>query len=418
MEKKENWKNSTLNECLELIIDHRGITPKKKGGDWSEKGIPTLSAMNINSGKLVRPEEIRFVDKEMFEKWMPQKLKQGDVILTSEAPLGEAYYVENPNYCLGQRLFGLRTKKHILNSIFFYYFLISKKGQDSLNKRATGSTAKGIRQKELVKIIITLPTIHEQQKIASILSNVSKLIIQYDHTVQTTKKIKSGLTQKLLTKGIGHKKFKKVKWYFRKEIEIPEEWTIKIFSDISHEILDGEHISPKFTQNGIPYLSSQHIKNEIQFHNCKYVDSLTYSEIVKRINPEYDDILLTVKGTIGNCKRIDIYDEFCFDRNVGLIKPINDTINSIFLEKILQFSFIQNQILFLIDNNVIPLLYLNRIKKIKIILPSLSEQQKIAEILSRIDEKISEFESKKSNLENLKKGLMQKLLTGKMRVKI
>src|SRR5438309_1125291 len=107
------WKIATMKEVLELIIDHRGITPKKLGGDWSESGIPTISAMNINSGHLVRPEEIRYVDLQMYEKWMPEKLLIGDVILTSEAPLGEAYYVEDENYCLGQRLFGLRSQKEL-----------------------------------------------------------------------------------------------------------------------------------------------------------------------------------------------------------------------------------------------------------------------------------------------------------------
>ena len=76
--------------------------------------------MNINSGKLVRPEEIRFVDNELFEKWMPEKLKKGDIILTSEAPLGELYFLENGNYCLSQRLFALFIV--LCGSIKFFFF--------------------------------------------------------------------------------------------------------------------------------------------------------------------------------------------------------------------------------------------------------------------------------------------------------
>ena len=195
----EEWEVRSLDEILELVIDHRGLTPKKLNSNWSESGIPAISAMNINSGKLVRPEEIRFVDNELFEKWMPEKLKKGDIILTSEAPLGELYFLENGNYCLSQRLFALRGKENSISSKFLFFYLYSTSGQNSLIQKATGTTVKGIRQVELIKIKILLPPLPEQQKIASILSNVDTIIQSKEQYKEKLQRLKKSLMQKLLT---------------------------------------------------------------------------------------------------------------------------------------------------------------------------------------------------------------------------
>ena len=79
--------------------------------------------------------------------------------------------------------------------------------------------------------LFLLPTLPEQQKIANILSNVDNLIESTEKVITHSKKVKTGLMQKLLTRGIGHVKFKKVPWLFGKEIEIPEEWKITTLKD-------------------------------------------------------------------------------------------------------------------------------------------------------------------------------------------
>lgn len=198
---------------------------------------------------------------------------------------------------------------------------------------------------------------------------------------------------------------------------IPKDWDEPLpLSQCSSKILDGEHFSPKFTNSGIPYLSSQHIKSKISFDNCKYVSDKTYSKIIKRIHPEYDDILITVKGTIGFCKRIDIQEKFCMDRNVGLIKPIKKIVNSIFLENLMRSHIVQKQILSLLDSNVIPSLYLNNLRKIKIPVPSIPEQEKIAQVLFDIEEIIRRLDYLIEKKKNIKQGMVQELLIGKRRL--
>ena len=155
----EGWEVKTINETAELIIDHRGKTPKKLGGDWSESGYPAISAKNIKSGQLVRHDTIRFVDDELYEKWMKEPLKPGDIAMTSEAPLGELYYfAQKHDYLLSQRLYGLRANSENCSGSYLYFWLQTEQAWSDMEGRATGTTVVGIRQSELRKVNVLLPS--------------------------------------------------------------------------------------------------------------------------------------------------------------------------------------------------------------------------------------------------------------------
>lgn len=153
----DGWRVEKLDKLLELIIDYRGKTPKKLGMNWSENGIPALSAKTIKNGKIVRRDAMNFGSPELYKLWMKDELKKGDILLTSEAPLGEMYYInDDSKFILSQRLFALRVNEKI-TSEYLYDYLFSKYGQHQLNARASGSTVEGIRQSELRRIKIIVP---------------------------------------------------------------------------------------------------------------------------------------------------------------------------------------------------------------------------------------------------------------------
>jgi len=159
-----------LGDALELLIDHRGKTPKKLGGDWSEGGIPVYSAMHVKGGRLT-PGDARFVSEELYEKWMPVKLQAGDVLLTSEAPLGEVAYLDATRpACLGQRLFALRGRRDLLDGRYLFYLLQESETRHKVLNRASGTTVSGIRQAELVEVELTLPEVPQQRAIADVLA--------------------------------------------------------------------------------------------------------------------------------------------------------------------------------------------------------------------------------------------------------
>ncbi|MGD9684464.1 MAG: restriction endonuclease subunit S [Candidatus Obscuribacterales bacterium] len=158
------WRFARLDEAITEIIDHRGKTPRKLGGDWIESGVPVLSAKNVKAGRLTNRSEVRFISDEMFQRWMPQKVQAGDILLTSEGPLGETYFWSTSKpVCLGQRLFAIRANATIATPEYIYHWLNSTEGQNELHSRGTGTTVTGIRQSELRQCRILLPPITVQK---------------------------------------------------------------------------------------------------------------------------------------------------------------------------------------------------------------------------------------------------------------
>lgn len=156
-EADEEWEERTLDDCVELIIDHRGKTPKKLGYDWSESGIAAISAKNVKNGRLVRPETYKFVDEELYARWMKDELQRGDILMTSEAPLGELYFLNSDEkFVLSQRLYGIRAND-LTSPYFLYEYLKSSEGQNEISGRASGTTVFGIRQSELRKVAVPIP---------------------------------------------------------------------------------------------------------------------------------------------------------------------------------------------------------------------------------------------------------------------
>jgi type I restriction enzyme S subunit len=155
----KGWEILDIDKTTSLIIDHRGKTPKKLDGDWSDSGITVLSAKHVKDGCIVNREQLRFVDTELYNKWMKDELEEGDILLTSEGPMGEMYYLAfDEKYCLSQRLYALRANTDLVSSTFLYFWLLSPFAKSDMNGRATGTTVVGIRQSELRKVKVLTPS--------------------------------------------------------------------------------------------------------------------------------------------------------------------------------------------------------------------------------------------------------------------
>lgn len=162
----EGWEIEILNNVVSTILDHRGKTPLKLGGDWVNKGegVIAISAKHVKDGKLVKLEEANIVGYEMYEKWMSEKLKEGDIIMTSEAPLGEFYFILNDtNYCMSQRIFAIRADGIKVLPTYLYYELSKGNGYSQIIGKASGSTVFGIRQDELRKVNVLKPKLELQK---------------------------------------------------------------------------------------------------------------------------------------------------------------------------------------------------------------------------------------------------------------
>ena len=187
-----------MGDLLENIIDYRGKTPKKLGMDWGGN-IRALSALNVKMGFIDYDVDPHYGSEELYDVWMKDRVRKYDILFTMEAPLGNtALLPDNNKYILSQRVVALQTKP-LLQSIYLYQIIKSPRFQRTLELKSTGTTAKGISQKSLKKIPITLPVKEEQEKIAGFLGVVDERIGLLSREVEDTRAYKQGLLQQLFS---------------------------------------------------------------------------------------------------------------------------------------------------------------------------------------------------------------------------
>ena len=155
---------------MAAVIDYRGKTPTK-----TTFGIPLITAKVVKGGRIETPDE--FIAEQDYAPWMRRDIPEcGDVLVTTEAPLGEVAQLERERVALARRLICLRGKPGLLDNGFLKFVMQSERVQEQLRSRATGTTVLGIKQSELRKVLLPLPPIEEQHAIAHILGTLDEKI--------------------------------------------------------------------------------------------------------------------------------------------------------------------------------------------------------------------------------------------------
>jgi len=344
------------------------------------------------------------------------KLKENDVLIAKDGDVGRIGYVKKlpEPTTVNSHAVVVRVKKNTVNPEYLYWFMKFKPFQSYCIAFTSGTTVPLLTQKDLKNSLFPIPTQYEQQKIASILSNVDNLIQKFNLLIKSTKKLKTGLMQKLLTKGIGHTKFKKVKSLFGKYEEIPEDWIVNTINDIG-KIVTGSTPSTKISDYyGTEFLwaSPTDLSDDKNIEKTENMLSAKGFAISRKI-PARSVLFVCIGSTIGK---------------IGMsVKKMatNQQINSVICKNnnpdFLYYQLSANSIKIknMANQVAVPILNKTDFGTIKIQIPTdIDEQEKISIILSNVDSKILDYQSKKSSLEILKKGLMQKLLTGELRVRV
>jgi type I restriction enzyme S subunit len=339
---------SQLGSLIDTIIDYRGKTPKKLGGEWSSGGIPALSAKNIKQGKIVNPESIRYVDDALYKRWMKEEVKKGDLLMTSEAPLGETYYVKNDEkVLLSQRLFSIRTKAKELNSRFLYYYFNSKLGRHELLSRATGTTVGGIRQTALVKVLVRFPKDSEIQKeIAEVLGAYDDLIENNEKRIKALEEMAELLYTEWFVKFKfpGHEKIKLVD-SGTSYGKIPEGWEVKKLGEVANVVRGCSYTSEEIDDFAGEYyivnLKSFNRGGGFRFDGAKYYSgginenqNLTTGDIVVAVTDMTND-----RAVIARPARVpEIGGKITFSADVVKINS-NILSNSFLYELLSSYKF-------------------------------------------------------------------------------
>ncbi len=420
----KNWQKDNLENLLDILIDHRGITPKKLGGDWSASGIPALSAKNIKTGKIVNEQDIRFVSQKLYEKWMPEKLEDGDVLLTSEAPLGELYFLkEKKDYVLSQRLFALRTNRKKLNSRYLYYYLQGSIGHQELLRRLSGTAAEGIRQAELRKINVEFPEhILEQEKIASVIS-------AFDNKIEVNNKIAKNLEEMAQT--IFKEWFVKFKFPGYEKVEfvdselgrIPKRWEVKKIKDIAKINKGLSYSSTEIDgrSNGLPMINLANFLRGGGFNplgSKSYSGKYNQSHLVKP-----GDIIIAMtdltsnREVIGHPARVPFYSHW--DKILISLDACSVDTNELYIE-FLYYLMLRKDFSYKMASSAngtnVSHLSKSMIEDYIFVLPENSLIKKLQDFVGPIFNNVNKIEQENQKLAALRDLLLPKLMSGETRV--
>jgi type I restriction enzyme S subunit len=342
-------------------------------------------------------------------------LNKGDItIVMSDIPNGKAiakcFIVdEDEKYTLNQRIGSLTAKEGVDTK--FLYFVLNRNRYYLAFDNGVGQT--NLKKDEVTDCPIQFPPLPEQQKIAEILSTVDAKIEIIDQQISETQELKKGLMQQLLTKGIGHTEFKDSALG-----KIPKSWEVVKLKDVAEYVKDGTHGTHKEVEAGIPLLSAKDIRNG-KIHipdNCRKLSNDDFNSIHRNFKLMDGDVLLTVVGSIGRIAIIEGYkNNYTFQRSVGYVRFNNENY-PYFFKQFFQSEFFTKQLSLRSNASAQAGVYLGELSKIPIPVISYNEQKEIAEILTSFDDKLQVLSEKKTTYQELKQGLMQQLLTGKVRV--
>lgn len=339
-------------------------------------------------------------------------LKEGDILFArTGATTGKSYIIrECPEAIFASYLIRLRTKE-IIESIFLYYLFNSSIYWKQIKQQIGGSAQGGVNATLLSNIKIPLPPLSEQKKIAEVLSTVDEAVEKKKSIIEKIKELKKGLMQELLTRGTGHKKFKKTELG-----EIPEDWEILRIGEICN-VRRGASPRPigdsKYFGGGPGWIRISDVtKSNNYLRETK--DHLSELGVSKSVRVKPGDLIMSICATIGKPVIVDM--DACIHDGFVLFDRLSNEVNSLFLLYWLQ----KNETFFASQGQHGTQGNLNTtiIKNTKVPLPPLQEQKNIAKILAYWDDKIEKEINYAEMLETTKTGLMQMLLTGKLRIKL
>jgi type I restriction enzyme S subunit len=271
----------------------------------------------------------------------------------------------------------------------------------------------GLNLRIISDLLVAIPELLEQKKIATILSTVDDAIQKTDEIIAKTKRLKKGLMQKLLTRGIGHTKFKQT------EIgEIPEEWeVVKLERILEGRLQYGLTASAIDQPRGPRFLRTTDIKdNKVDWNSLMYCECS--EQDITKYRLRAGDVIVARAGSYGVSILIEQDADIVYGSYMIRLHPNHGVMDPKYLACFMQSEIYWRQIRRESAGSTLKNINTATLKRLFVPLPSLPEQKKIATVLSTVDEQIEKERAKKGQLEQLKKGLMQILLTGKVRVKV
>lgn len=403
----DGWKMCKLGDALKYIVG--GGTPQKTMEKYWNGTIPWATVKDLTA-KNLRSTEDR-ITLEGLENSSSKLIPADTVIIATRMAVGRSARF-NIDVAINQDLKALIPSNDLNNLFLHQWFLWQEKNLASIG---TGSTVKGIRLEHLKGLLFCLPKLQEQQKIASILTSVDKVIEKTQAQIKKLQDLKKATMNELLTKGIGHTEFKG-----SAVGRIPKGWKITSVESIAQFVTSGSRGWAKYYSNdGAVFLR---IGNLTRLHNNFRLNDLVFVKLPesvegKRTRIKNGDILVSITADLGMIGVADHhFKEAYVNQHIALIRLKKSKVLPHWVGFYLAGNTAQIDLQSSNDSGTKSGLNLSTIRKTLIPIPNITEQEQISTALSSIDKTIETKQHKLNQTQALKKSLMQDLLTGKVRV--
>jgi len=384
-------KKKQISEFTTVIT---GGTPSTKNKRYWDGDIPWLNSGVLNDGDVNKPSKL--ITKEGLNN-SAAKLMPVDTILialtgTTTGQVGHLRF----EACANQSVTGIIPSEEHHPRYLFYFFQTQR---EKIKGDAFGGAQPHINQKYVKDFYVPLPPLEEQKRIAVILDAVHALLSKRRESLAQLDTFLQSIFLDM----------------FGDPVTNPKKWEQCILGDVVHSAKDGPHVSPQYSDNGIPFLSARHIKpGELVWEDLKYIDQNEADKQWKKCKPEFDDILYTKGGTTGIAACVKTSEPFAIWVHVALLKPVIEKVSPVWLERMLNSAYCYTQSQRYTHGIANRDLGLKRMIKIKIFLPPLDLQRSFATIVESVEKYKTQQQKHLTELKNLFASLQQRAFKGEL----
>lgn len=418
----KDWEIVPLTKQLDSIVDYRGKTPEK-----TEEGIFLVTAKNIKDGKICYELSKEYVREADYEEIMHRGIPQiGDILFTTEAPLGQVANVDRTDIALAQRIIKFRALSTV-NNYYLKYWMMNEGFQQFLHSLSTGSTATGIKSSKLFLLPLVRPNIEQQNKIVEYLdakcSKIDEIVEKQKVIIEKLEEYKLSIITEAVTKGLNPDVEMKNSGY-EYIGDIPNYWNVcrlRNYGSAQNGISKGG----EYFGTGFPFVSYGDVYRNYALPNR--VDGLinTTEEERKKYSVEEGDIFFTRTsetieevGFSAVCNKT--IPNATYAGFVIRVRPFIDMLTLGFAKYYFRSKHLR--VYFAKEMNLVTRASLGQdlLKSMPLLVPPKDEQCKIAEYLDKkctlIDSNIYEKGRLIIKLQEYKKSLIYEVVTGKKEV--
>jgi type I restriction enzyme S subunit len=395
-----------------------------------DSGIFSIGGEHIRwDGKLTLSPP-RYISKQYYNKLNGGKVLDKDVLLVKDgATIGKTTFVNKPSqkFAVNEHVYILRSNEHT-SSKYLFYFIMSKTGQEQIQLQKRGAAQPGLNSRFSDIVILSVPPLKEQQAIATFLdretSRIDALVEKKQQFIELLEERRSALISHAVTKGLDPDvpmKDSGIDWIG----EIPEHWdTIRIKHVTYVKGRIGWHglRSDEFIDEG-PFLvtGTDFVNGRINWDSCYHISKNRYDQD-SYIQLKENDLLITKDGTIGKVALVKgLKSEATLNSGIFVTRPLSNNYITDFMYWVLNSEVFTAFFEYMSNGTTIQHLYQNVFNEFAFPIPSLQEQQAIADYIDRetsqIDTLIEKTEQSIKYLKEYRTALISSAVTGKIDVR-